>query len=86
MQITIGILTTDLPELEEWMRLTCYLINQQRDTNFEGVETLACTFIPPVFRSDEQYTNTLYNEPIWRTRDNSDFVLWLYADGSDSEG
>jgi hypothetical protein len=86
VQITINIKTAELPEPEEWMRLTRYLINQQRDTNFEGVETLACTFIPSEFRSEEQYTNTLYNEPVWRTRDDSDFSLWLYADGSDSEG
>jgi hypothetical protein len=86
MKITINIKTPEMPEAEEWMLLARYFVNQGKDTGYEGVDELACTFIPYEFRSEEQYTNTLYNEPIWRTRDNSDFVLWLYADGSDSEG
>jgi hypothetical protein len=86
MQIIIRIRTPELPTVDDWQRLFRYLADQERDTGNEGIEELDCMFVPSAFRPEEQYTNTLYNEPIWRTTDDSGFKLWLYADGSDSEG
>jgi hypothetical protein len=83
MQITID--TKDAqPKEADWQRLLDYLSLQ-----FIGgaaLETLRCVFISEDEMPAEQEANELHDEPVWRTTDDSGFILWLYANGSDSEG
>jgi hypothetical protein len=87
MQITIKTgIRTEQPTNEDWERLLRYLRDQFIEAEAGALETLECSHVSPPWRDTEQGEARLDKPPIWRTTDDSGFVLWLYADNTDSEG
>lgn len=75
------------PPAEDWKVLLKYLDLQMTEASEPGVLVyLGVSYVPEIDRPEQMAENHLRKEPIWRTYDDSDFVMWLYADGSDSEG
>jgi len=74
------------PSDEDWKRLFKYMHDQFIDTAGAALEVLLVRYLPETDRPEEMAEYSLDKDPIWVTTDESGFSLWLYADGSDSEG
>ena len=93
-EITISIPTETLVREDEFERAITYLrhMNQSSDTVrwlAEDDPLVRIEYVPPHARKREIAEHDLHENqvPVWCvTDDQSSFALWLYADGSDSEG
>jgi hypothetical protein len=75
------------PQPEEWDVLNKYLSFQLREVgDAAALEELIISYTPEVDRPEAMADEHLQKEPIWLTVDESGFMLWLFLDGSDSEG